>query len=522
MNGEEIIDFPQDKGISNNNNEISKENRIFYFFIIAKCALIVIFLFFICDIYMNKISKPIKDKNEDVIDNKDNIENDDNFLIQEENKEIKNCDEFDPINVFSKRINNGPINICIGKNTKHICYANINNYYNDIFAHKNGVICLMENITLDPSKSEQSGYSYKGPVDSMFLGFPILNEGFLNTKCNIKDDFKNYTEIYQTYFNSWNYKYNEKEDLEELAPNKTILFISRNQDSPNLFHGNCEIINVISIMNLFNLSPENIQIIFLESIEITQDPFYDMYKNMISKGTEPIYIKNLKKKYKISKAIHVPINWDSPGYLNIDYPQCKNPTKTYQLYNNLVNKYLNIQKFFDSFKSIKDMFYYPKPIIYKHKSNVNFTKKITIQWRRVWPKGRIGQFRILGNGIKLADKLASKIPKDKNFLIRLVDTAQLSMRDQISIIKDTDYFVGIHGAGLSLSIFLPKESIYHELLHAENLKVLSIMSLMSGHITYHDIISANIRNINENEYVFFNENEFVDSVLEHMKENNYF
>ena len=168
------------------------------------------------------------------------------------------------------------------------------------------------------------------------------------------------------------------------------------------------------------------------------------------------------------------------------------------------------------------MFYYPKPIIYKHKSNVNFTKKITIQWRRVWPKGRIGQFRILGNGIKLADKLASKIPKDKNFLIRLVDTAQLSMRDQISIIKDTDYFVGIHGAGLSLSIFLPKESIYHELLHAENLKVLSIMSLMSGHITYHDIISANIRNINENEYVFFNENEFVDSVLEHMKENNYF
>jgi hypothetical protein len=220
---------------------------------------------------MNKISKPIKDKNEDVIDNKDNIENDDNFLIQEENKEIKNCDEFDPINVFSKRINNGPINICIGKNTKHICYANINNYYNDIFAHKNGVICLMENITLDPSKSEQSGYSYKGPVDSMFLGFPILNEGFLNTKCNIKDDFKNYTEIYQTYFNSWNYKYNEKEDLEELAPNKTILFISRNQDSPNLFHGNCEIINVISIMNLFNLSPENIQIIFLESIEI---PYY--------------------------------------------------------------------------------------------------------------------------------------------------------------------------------------------------------------------------------------------------------
>ena len=68
-------------------------------------------------------------------------------------------------------------------------------------------------------------------------------------------------------------------------------------------------------MNLFNLDPEEIQIIFLESIEIKQDPFYDIYKNMISRGGEPIYIKNLKKKYKISKAIHVPINLDSPLFI---------------------------------------------------------------------------------------------------------------------------------------------------------------------------------------------------------------
>ena len=519
MNGEEIIDFPQDKGISNNNNEISKENRIFYFFIIAKCALIVIFMLFICDIYMNKISKPIKDKNEDVIDNKNNIENDDNFLIQEENKEIKNCDEFDPINVFSKRINNGPINICIGKNTKHICYANINNYYNDIFAHKNGVICLMENITLDPSKSEQSGYSYKGPVDSMFLGFPILNEGFLNTECRINDDFKNYTEIYQTYFNSWNYKYNEKEDLEELAPNKTILFISRNQDSPNLFHGNCEIINVISIMNLFNLSPENIQIIFLESIEITQDPFYDMYKNMISKGTEPIYIKNLKKKYKISKAIHVPINWDSPVFIYTDIIECKSSTIAYQLYNDLIDKYMDLKSFKDKFINDNMAFYYPNEIIKNNNLGVKFTKMVTIQWRRVWPKGRTKQQRLLGNGPSLADKLASELPN--NILVRLVDTAQLDYKEQISIIRNTDYFVGIHGAGLSLGIFLPKESIYHEILKDKNIPVLALMSSLSGHKTYVDILKATSNFNDGNENVYFDEEIFVKSVLTHMKDNNF-
>ena len=252
-------------------------------------------------------------------------------------------------------------------------------------------------------------------------------------------------------------------------------------------------------MNLFNLVPDEIQIIFLESIEIKQDPFYDLYKNMISKGTEPIYIKNLEKKYKISKAIHVPINWDSPAYLNLDIPKCKNPTKTYKLYNDFVNKYLNIRNFFDLFKSTRDVFYYPQIIIDKHNSNINFTKKITIQWRRVWPKGRKGQFRILGNGRQLADRLVSKIPKNKNFLVRLVDTGKLTMKEQISI-----------------------ESIFHEVLHTKNLKVLAMMSAMSGHITYSDIIKADIKIISENEYIFFNEIEFVKSVLNHMGQNNYF
>ena len=45
---------------------------------------------------------------------------------------------------------------------------------------------------------------------------------------------------------------------------------------------------------------------------------------------------------------------------------------------------------------------------------------------------------------------------------------------------------------------------------------------MSGHITYSDIIEAEVKNINDNEYIFFNENEFAEKVLKHMKENNYF
>ena len=529
MNDDEIIKFRQYEFKYNNNNKTPKEKNFLRFTIIIKYIIIIIAILYLYYSYSNIIKNIIKHFNNNDFNNNNNIienkEDDDINNIDILNKQIENCEEIDPINLYSKRIENGPIEICKGQNTKHICYANFNNYYNEIFAHKNGVICEMENIILDPSKSEQSGLSYKGPIDFMNLGFPILHKGFFNTKCDIENPLINYNEIYNTYFDSWDYDYNKNENLEELSPGKTILFLSRNQDSPNLYHGNCEIINIIAIMNLFNLIPERVQVVFLESIKIPKDPFYDMYKNMISKGGEPIFIRNLKKKYKISKAIHVPINWDSPAYLNLELPKCDSSTKTYKLYNDFINKYLDIKKYNEKFISDGEVFYYPKEIIEKNnlsKNNFNFTKIITIQWRKVWPKGRQGQFRILGNGKQLTDKLVKKIPKNKNFLIRLIDTAKLPMREQISIIKNTDYLVGIHGAGLSLSIFLPKNSILHEVLHSDNLKVLSMMSKMSGHITYSDIINAEVKNIRGNEYIFFDESEFCKKVLEHMKENNFF
>ncbi len=95
------------------------------------------------------------------------------------------------------------------------------------------------------------------------------------------------------------------------------------------------------------------------------------------------------------------------------------------------------------------------------------------------------------------------------------------MNKQISIIKKTDYLIGIHGAALSLSIFMPNKSIFHEIVHCPPLKVLQIMGALSGHKIYSDYINSNVRTIEDSEYVFFNVDDFAQSVVEHMKENNY-
>ena len=502
--------------------------KIIIFVLLFMFIIIVLLLLLLK--YLIKLPKNVIEDNEDVIEefnkkenqtkfnltnNKNNniSENLENFNNQDENE---NCNSLDPINMFDSRLK-AKKPICENVSSKHICYQNMDG----AFVVHNGVICIMENIILDPSKWQDGGFIYKGPVDGSNRGCPLLSKGFFNMKCNndTTNKIDDYDIIYNNYFNSWNYDYNENENKKEkeLAPGKTIFFVSRNQDSPNLYHGGSEFVNVVSLLYLLNLDPKKIQVVFLESIALNDDPFFHLYKNLISRGGEPIYIKNLTKKYHISSGVHIPINWDSPCFIYSDVPYCQKPTKTYRFYNFLIDKFLNLPKITDSFIS-DEIFYYPKSIIENYNSKTNFTKVLTFQWRKVWPKGRKGQQRILGNGPQLAEKLSKLLPK--SILLKLIDTASLPISEQIAILRKTDYYVGIHGAGLTLSIFSPKECIFHEVLPNSNMNGLLLMAALSGHKTYSDIINANTNEENENEIVYFDEEEFANKVIEHMRENN--
>ncbi len=435
------------------------------------------------------------------------------------NKDNLKCDKLDPIYIMAQRLKKPSINICKNQESQYAYFQSSKyDYYNKLYRFKNGVIFFMKNFTLDPQKSYQTNILYKGPLNNGNRGSAILSKGFLNMKCNTKHNYKKISKLYWSFFHSWNfYDYETREELEELAPGKTVFFINRNEDSPNLFHGISEIINTLSVMYLFDFKPENIQIVFLESIKFEIEPLYDLYLNILMNGTKPLYLRDLNKKYHISSAVNIPVAGDSPLFILLNSPDCKYSTKTYKIFNYLINKYMNIPKFKDSFISDKDIFYYPNSTIKNHKLHKDFSKVITIQWRKVWPKERHGQKRILGNGPELADKLEKIIPS--NFLIRLVDTASLSIIEQISLMKNTDYFIGIHGAGLALSIFMPNNSILHEILPYKKNQLLILMSKLSGHKTYSDIIKKRIKIIDKNEYIFFNENDFANCVLKRLKEN---
>ena len=95
---------------------------------------------------------------------------------------------------------------------------------------------------------------------------------------------------------------------------------------------------------------------------------------------------------------------------------------------------------------------------------------------------------------------------------------------QISLIRNTDYLLGLHGAGLSLVKFLSQNSIYQEM---KNRKVKSqllycILSVFSQWAkTYVIEIKNSAIDVNGNEMMDFDEEEVAKKVLEHMKENNF-
>ena len=351
------------------------------------------------------------------------------------------CKNLDPLTAEKKIINSKPIVLCKSELSEHICFKN--NF--SFFDYKNGVICIMNNFYLNFSNWKQDGYVYKGPVNKETRGEALISYGFFKMQCHIKGNISNYNPIYNKYFNSWEYILNNqfKNDIykkKELCPGKVLFILNRNEDSPNLLIGGAGFINAFSLMHLLKVKPENIQVLFLESMVINNDPFYNLFKNIISRGGKPIYARNLDKNiiYYVSKAIHVPINWDSPVFCKTKVPICHKISKTYKMLYKSIFKYMNIPEFFDNINYDKEIFLYPKS--FNNLKLNEYKKYMTIQWRKPWPKGRKNQQRILGNGEEILEKLDSVLYKEK-FLIRLVDTARLSIEEQISIMQKTNYFL---------------------------------------------------------------------------------
>ena len=428
-----------------------------------------------------------------------------NFSISED--ELIDCKLYDGFNKFKLLKESKSYILCNGENNKHICH-----YQQKFGFEKGGALCELENVILNPYNFK---YYYKCP-NGDFL--PELSDYFFNMKCNEKCKQFSFHPDYGFYFNHWFYDYyinNEK--IEEIGKNKTVLIISAR--SSNIYHGFVVFMNALSTMYIYGLEPENVQLLFIEKCSPEFDLFYPLYSKLISRGGDIIFFNELakNKKYLIKHSINVPQLDDSPFWIYNSLLYCKYRTPPFKYLLHLIAKYLFIPEFQESLDYNKTVIRYSTNI--KNVDDPIYTKFVTIQWRKPFPPGRKNQARLMGNGPDLLDKLQDSM-KD-NVLVRLVDTAYLSLEDQISLMLKTDYFIGIHGAGIILSSFLPDEAIVHEISVDDYYNSMPLaFSRISGHKSFKDLITGYTSNKN-GEYMYMDSDHFVKTVLSTMEKNNF-
>ena len=68
---------------------------------------------------------------------------------------------------------------------------------------------------------------------------------------------------------------------------------------------------------------------------------------------------------------------------------------------------------------------------------------------------------------------------------------------------------------------MPNKSIFNEIVPRPDYKLLQMMSALSGHKTFSDLIIAKVRTIKDSEHIFFDINDFSEKILHRMKESNF-
>ena len=87
--------------------------------------------------------------------------------------------------------------------------------------------------------------------------------------------------------------------------------------------------------------------------------------------------------------------------------------------------------------------------------------------------------------------------------------------------RNTDYFIGVHGAGLFLGIFAPNRAPFHEVLPTYNMNGLLLFGALSGHRVFSDIIQSYTKRVEGSEYIIFNEDAFTNRIIQRMKESGF-
>lgn len=213
-----------------------------------------------------------------------------------------------------------------------------------------------------------------------------------------------------------------------------LYLLARDEDCENSFHSAADFMNMFLVLSVLRVHPSGIQVMLFD--KHTDGPYLDLIK----KAYSPKHPVLRYHEFSGTKVLFRKIIFHLESPAGLIFPKVSNPGPLRCKGTGLFHAYR--KHILESF----DLWNVPPPPI----------PSITLSLRHRTSTKNVG--RIMQNEAEVVKIVSSVNVAD----VHVVDTAKMSFSEQLTLIRNTNILIGIHGAGLMFIMFAAEEAILIE------------------------------------------------------------
>ncbi|KAL4229914.1 hypothetical protein ACF0H5_010305 [Mactra antiquata] len=277
---------------------------------------------------------------------------------------------------------------------------------------------------LNHARFNKSSKSFSIPCEDESIQYKFLfgKEGTILTRW--LHDLKTYP-----------YKGAPQLSIEQVMEKKMVTFAVKRYEAHNLYHTVCEWYNIYVISELLNIKPETVDILFMD----------DRPRGLMDDTWDTLFAQIYRYSNLTEKTIFETIVWNAIGYESpLNFHEIRTMPFINQFYKFFLNRF-NIKT--------------GKRLDCKN-------LRVTIIWRRDYmshPERKEETGGLIHRKFQNENEILAEISAIFNgHTINELVLEQISMKQQLQIISQTDILFGMHGAGMAHALFLPKHAAVFE------------------------------------------------------------
>lgn len=293
------------------------------------------------------------------------------------------------------------------------------------------IFCEAKNFFVDFSKISGEASSQKPSLGHQYLNFQKGSMFSTCSKTSFYDGhFMNHHRAQMSTFVS-----DSDEPDEYDTVDVPTYILARDEDCENTFHSTADFMNMFLVLNIIGVDPVYHQVMLFD--QHPDGPYMELIKSAFSPNFE--IIRNSHYGNKKVLFSHLIFHLESPAGLIFPKVSRPDPLRCYSA--GLFQEY---RKFILQSFNLYDI---APPAI----------PTITLTLRHRTPSKNVG--RILDN----EDEIVHLLRQGNMINVNVVDTAKMTFREQLTLIRNTNILVGVHGAGLMFIMFAADEAILVEI-----------------------------------------------------------